>query len=98
MSDEPILPLPLATRAKTLVLSRPQGPARQLILLYHGLDANPRQMAPLGQALARAYPEAWVVSVCAPMPSGQDTYQWYAAQDLNDENRLQRVKDALPDF
>ena len=38
----------------------------ELLLLFHGVGSSAQDLAPLGQALAAARPQAWVVSAHSP--------------------------------
>jgi phospholipase/carboxylesterase len=51
-----------------LIVQRPASPARQLVLLFHGLDADAEDLRPVGERLATEYPQALVVSLRAPYP------------------------------
>lgn len=82
-----------------IVVQQPAGPAKQLFLLNHGVGATPEGLVPLGQQLAAAFPEALIVSIQAPHASdlGQG-YQWFSVRDITEENRPERVAEALPEF
>jgi phospholipase/carboxylesterase len=84
---------------QALIVQRPPQPA-QLILLFHGRGSNAQAMRPLGQAYARAFPQAMVVAVDAPHPyeSLPQGRQWFSAVGLTEENRPERVATALPAF
>lgn len=82
-----------------LIIQQPQGAARQLFVLFHGHGGQPQDMQSLGERLARAFPQAAVVSVPAAQPceTGRGR-QWYALAGLSDAVRAQRVAEALPLF
>ncbi|MDZ7937463.1 MAG: esterase [Rhodoferax sp.] len=84
---------------KHLVVQRPAGEAKQLMLLFHGVGATPQDLVPLGERLAQTFPEACIVSVQAPFVSdlGQG-YQWFSVQGITEENRVARVGEVLPQF
>ena len=42
---------------EALIIQQPGGPARQLVLLFHGLGANEEDLRPVGERLAAEYPE-----------------------------------------
>ena len=74
--------------------------AQQLILLFHGVGSTARSMATLGLAYAQAFPQAQVVAIDAPFeselaPGGR---QWFSVLGVTEDNRPQRVADALPAF
>jgi phospholipase/carboxylesterase len=83
-----------------LILQQPVTVARsELVLLFHGVGSSAEDLAPLGQALAAARPQSWVVSVQAPHPCdfGQGR-QWFSVQGVTEANRPQRVAAAMPTF
>jgi phospholipase/carboxylesterase len=83
-----------------IVIQKPEGQAKQLFLLLHGVGASPRDMMPLGEQLAQHYPEAFIVSVAAAFPSdlGPNGYQWFSVQGITEDNRITRVANAMPRF
>ena len=85
--------------AQALILQKPV-PAAQLILLFHGVGSSAQAMVPLGQAYARAFPQAMVVAVDAPFPSelAPGGRQWFSVAGVTEENRPARVAAALPAF
>jgi phospholipase/carboxylesterase len=86
--------------ADDLVLQVPEPPGRQLVLLWHGRGATPWDLLPIGQRLAQAYPQAWVVSVRAPRPRpAGDGWQWFEAVAPDDDAlRRTRIAEAMPAF
>ena len=83
-----------------LILQQPvTADDAELLLLFHGVASRPQDLVPLGQALAAARPQAWVVSVRSPdraeFGSG---WQWFSVQGVTELNRPQRVAQALPAF
>ena len=84
---------------ESIVIQQPQGQAEQLVLLFHGLGETPQAMRPLGERLARQFPNAFIVSVVAPQPADGGTgYQWLSVRDISDANFAPRVAQALPMF
>lgn len=84
---------------ESIVIQQPGGQAQQLVLLFHGLGETPQAMLPLGERLARQFPNAFVVSVVAPQPADGGTgHQWLSVRGLDDTNRTARVSAALPAF
>ncbi len=85
--------------SETIVVQRPSGPAKQLMLLLHGVGATPQGLVPLGQRLAHEFPQAMVVSLQAPHASdlGQG-YQWFSVRGITEEDRPARVAEAMPAF
>lgn len=84
---------------QAFVIQRGEAPA-QLILLFHGVGSNAQSMVALGQAYARAFPQARVVAIDAPYASepAPEGRQWFSVAGVSDENRPQRVAAALPAF
>ncbi|MFH8132924.1 esterase [Pantoea osteomyelitidis] len=73
--------------------------AAQLFLLYHGVGDNPDSMGEIGSWFARAFPEALVISVGAPQPSGPSPgRQWFAESETHDMTPQQRVDAVMPGF
>jgi phospholipase/carboxylesterase len=85
--------------AATLVLQQPSGPARQLVLLFHGYGADAADLQPVGERLAAEYPQALVVSLRAPQPTAFGFgYQWFAIDDVDDAKRVERIAAVMPGF
>ncbi|MDE2121462.1 MAG: esterase [Betaproteobacteria bacterium] len=83
----------------SLVIARPAGPVQQLVLLFHGVGADEHDMLPLGRRLAAEFPQACVVSVRAPHACAAGRgYQWFGVQGIDEQNRVERVARALPQF
>ena len=84
--------------AGSIVVSRPATPA-ELVLLFHGVGATAADLLPLAQLIAKSQPQAMVVSVEAPFPTGGGAArQWFSVQGVTETNRAQRVAQALPVF
>jgi phospholipase/carboxylesterase len=81
----------------SIIVARPEGQAQQLMLLFHGVGADAPDLVPLGRLLAAEFPQAFIVSVAAPLPSGPGR-QWFPVQGITEENRAERVEAALPAF
>ncbi|WP_130830985.1 esterase [[Erwinia] mediterraneensis] len=82
-----------------VIVQQPAQPAAQLFLLYHGTGDNPDAMGQIGSWFARAFPQAQVVSVGAPQPSGPPPgRQWYAETDIHDVSLQQRIDAVMPEF
>jgi phospholipase/carboxylesterase len=81
----------------SLIVARPDGPAQQLMLLFHGAGANAQDLAPLGHVLAAEFPQAFIVSVAAPSPSGAGR-EWFPVHGIDEQNRAARVEAAMPAF
>jgi phospholipase/carboxylesterase len=87
----------------SIIIQKPTQTSRQLFLLFHGVGADPRDLAPLGEQLAQAFPMAMVVSVAAPdeCDMGQGL-QWMSVQGASEAEREalrpERLAHALPRF
>ena len=80
-----------------LIVHQPTVPARQLVLLFHGVGASPEGLLPLGQALAR--PDRWVVAVRSPFASDMGGgWQWFSVRGIDEANRIERVVTVMPRF
>jgi phospholipase/carboxylesterase len=79
-----------------LIVQRPATPS-QLVLLFHGVGSTARDLAPLGEALARHLPDAAIVSLQAPGASGPG-WQWFSVQGITEADRPARVAAAMPGF
>ncbi|MGI9217025.1 MAG: esterase [Hydrogenophaga sp.] len=83
--------------AGDLILHRPTAPARQLVLLFHGVGASPEGFAGLAPALARD--DRWVVAVRSPFASDLGSgWQWFSVQGVTEANRSERMAAAMPRF
>jgi len=84
--------------SEALLIRAPQQPTA-LYLLFHGVGATPASLAPLGELLADAFPEAAVVAVPGPDASDLGTgLQWFSVRGVTEENRPQRIAATLPRF
>ena len=85
--------------SESIIVARPEGPAQQLMLLFHGVGANAQDLVPLGRLLAAEFPQAFVVSIAAPLASEHGSgRQWFSVQGISEESRPARVEAALPAF
>lgn len=84
--------------SESILVARPEGDAEQLLLLFHGAGGTPTDMRLLGERLAAVFPQACVVSVCAPQPLTAGGYQWFEEQDASEEAGLRGVEAAMPAF
>ena len=82
----------------SIVIARPERPA-QLVLLFHGVGSSAANLAPLGEAIARARPDAMVVSIDAPFPSGLGSgREWFSVLGITEQNRPERIAKVIPLF
>ncbi|OAT22967.1 phospholipase/carboxylesterase family protein [Buttiauxella gaviniae ATCC 51604] len=81
------------------VVQSPATPAKQLILLFHGVGDNPVAMGEIGSWFAPHFPDALVVSVGGPAPSGlYKGREWFSVAGVTEENRQARVDAIMPTF
>ncbi len=75
------------------------APCTQLMLLFHGVGADPKGMQPLAARLAQAFPQAFIVAVAGANEStlGQG-FEWFSVVGIDEANRAARVAAAMPAF
>ena len=82
----------------SIVVARPEN-AAHLVLLFHGVGSSAGNLVPLAKVIVKARPDAMVVSVDGPYPSGPGAgRQWFSVAGVTEQNRPDRVKQALPLF
>jgi len=85
--------------AESIVIQSPDTPPAQLILLFHGVGTDARDLLPLGEHLAAEFPLAMIVSVIGTEPADVGFgRQWFSIREISEENRPARVAAALPAF
>jgi len=74
------------------------GPARQLIVLMHGVGADGNDLIGLAPHIARALPDAAFVSPHAPFPYDMAPYgrQWFSLMDRMPSRMLEGARIAAP--
>lgn len=81
------------------IIQLPNTRPEQLILLFHGVGGAPDDLVPVGQRLAATFPNAAIVSIPSRHPSDFGRgYQWFSVSGITEDNRAQRIADAMPDF
>ncbi len=85
--------------SEPILVNQPANP-QHLYLLFHGVGSQPQSMAPLAKLIAATQPEASVICVAAPYafdlaPGGR---QWFSVKNVTEENRPQRVEQAMGEF
>ncbi len=81
------------------VVQSPSAPAKQLLLLFHGVGDNPVAMGEIGSWFAPLFPDALVVSIGGPAPSGpQQGREWFSVAGVTEENRQGRIDAVMPAF
>lgn len=82
----------------SIVIARPEEPT-QLVLLFHGVGSSAANLAPVGEAIAQARPEALVVSIDAPFPSALGSgREWFSVLGITEQNRPERIAKVIPLF
>lgn len=83
---------------QSVVVAQPDGAGR-LVLLFHGVGSSARNLAPVGEAVVRACPDAMVVSVDAPYPSSLGSgREWFSVMGITEHDRPARIAQAMPLF
>ena len=74
------------------------GPARQLVILCHGVGSDGHDLIGLAPYFAKALPDAKFMAPNAPEKFDQAPfgYQWFSLGDMSMENRLAGTKAAKP--
>ncbi|MEQ8164998.1 MAG: dienelactone hydrolase family protein [Alphaproteobacteria bacterium] len=76
------------------------GPARQLVVLLHGVGSNGENLIPLADAWRARLPDAAFIAPNGPFPFDiepmPDAYQWFSISGITRENRPARVVAAAP--
>jgi phospholipase/carboxylesterase len=83
---------------RSVVIQLPTD-AAQLVLLFHGVGSTAANLAPLGDAIAKALPDAAVVSIDAPLASTLGNgREWFSVLGITEQDRPARIAQALPLF
>lgn len=80
------------------VVQSPDKPAKQLLLLFHGVGDNAVNMGQIGRWFAPVFPEALIVSIGGVEPCGPNGRQWFPVQGVTEENRQARIDAIMPTF
>lgn len=81
------------------VVQSPSAPAKQLLLLFHGVGDNPVAMGEIGSWFAPVFPDALVVSIGGPSASGPaQGREWFSVAGVTEENRQGRIDEVMPTF
>lgn len=84
---------------ESTIVQRPAGPDGELVLLFHGVGATAGDLVSLGAIVAKAMPEAMVVSVNAPQPSSLGRgREWFSVVGVTEQDRPLRVAQAMGAF
>jgi phospholipase/carboxylesterase len=76
----------------------PKGPAKQLVILLHGIGADGNDLIGLAPFYQALLPDALFVAPNAPLPFDMAPfgYQWFSIQDMQASTRLNGVRQAAP--
>lgn len=80
------------------VVQSPSAPAKQLLLLFHGVGDNAVGMGQIGRWFAPLFPDALIVSIGGVEPCGPTGRQWFSVNGVTEENRQQRIDAIMPTF
>ena len=80
------------------VVQSPDKPAKQLLLLFHGVGDNAVNMGQIGSWFAPIFPQALIVSIGGLEPCGPNGRQWFSVQGVTEENRQARIDAVMPVF
>lgn len=80
------------------VVQSPSAPAKQLLLLFHGVGDNPVAMGQIGRWFSPLFPDALIVSVGGVEPCGPTGRQWFSVQGVTEDNRQPRIDAIMPIF
>lgn len=71
---------------------------RQLFILLHGVGADASDLLPLAQQFRKVYPDAGFLIPQGTFAVGQagNARQWFERVGVSDENRPERIADAMP--
>lgn len=86
--------------SEAIVIHEPDtGAPEQLFLLFHGVGSTAENLAPLGEFIAAAFPQAAIVSVPGAFESDLGMgRQWFSVRGVTEENRPARIAEAMPLF
>lgn len=79
-------------------LPEPGTDVRQLFILLHGVGGLPDNLLPLAEAVRAAFPAAAVLipEGFEPFDGGGAGRQWFSVRGVSEENRPERVAQAMP--
>jgi phospholipase/carboxylesterase len=84
--------------SKGIELLPDDGPAKQLLILLHGVGAKPSDLLPLAYRFRKAFPRAAfeLPEGFYPFDGGGDGRQWFSINGVTDETRPSRVAESMP--
>ena len=79
-------------------LPEPGVDVRQLFILLHGVGGSPDNLRPLAEAVRAAFPAAAVLAPegFEPFDGGGSGRQWFSVRGVTEDNRAERVAQAMP--
>ncbi|WP_313067630.1 esterase [Achromobacter animicus] len=88
----------MASSSSIEFLPDPGVDVRQLFILLHGVGGSPASLEPLARAVRAAFPTAAVL-----IPEGFEAFdgggtgrQWFSVRGVTEDNRAERVAQAMP--
>lgn len=85
----------------SLLSDTPPPNARQLIILLHGLGAQPTDLLDMARAFHEAWPEA-AIALPPGLQAFESAYwtgrQWFSVSEMGEDDRPERIAAAMPDF
>lgn len=86
------------TDTTTIRLLPASGKASHLFILLHGVGADARGLQPLASMLHARFPDAAIEIPTGffPFDAGAGGRQWFSVRGVTEQNRPQRVAEALP--
>ncbi len=83
----------------TRIIQLPTTRPKQLFLLFHGVGGTPADLVSLGQRLAAGFANAAIISIAGRHNSDfGHGYQWFSVSGITEDNRAQRIAQAMPEF
>ncbi|MGN6458114.1 MAG: esterase, partial [Achromobacter mucicolens] len=88
----------MASSSSIEFLPDPGVDVRQLFILLHGVGGSPANLEPLAQAVRAGFPSSAVLipEGFEPFDGGGAGRQWFSVRGVTDDNRVDRVAQALP--
>lgn len=76
------------------------GPAKQLVVLLHGIGADGNDLIALAPFYQSILPDAFFIAPNAPFPCDMAPfgYQWFSIQNMAPDTRLNGVRQAAPEL
>jgi len=88
----------MASSSSLEFLPEPGVDVRQLFILLHGVGGSPENLRPMAEAVRAAFPTAAVLvpEGFEPFDGGAAGRQWFSVRGVTEDNRPERVAQAMP--